>query len=194
MNEPKPKMRRYCDLTTEEKLKLTTQELTDSVALEGLHRGLKPRITLDNLINQSGYSGFSIPADTVIFYEIIRSDKYGGPKLTGICYKTAEEARAALNNAVSIEEEGYGDNKRNVITSGDFTVQERYVTLTKQDDTAQDELADECADDLRNLRQEAYNAKVKSTKRAEYMRLANGDESIAKAFWAKTEGTEFPTE
>ena len=54
------------------------------------------------------------------------------------------------------------------------------------------ELLDECENDLSGIRQEEYNAKVNATKRAEYLRLAGNDEAIAKAFWAKTEKTDWP--
>ena len=63
-----------------------------------------------------------------------------------------------------------------------------------EDDTEFQKVVDECLERHSQVRQAAYNAKVRSEKRAEYLRLAGGDETIARAFWAKTEGTEFPTE
>jgi hypothetical protein len=43
------------------------------------------------------------------------------------------------------------------------------------------------------VRQQAYNAKVRAERKAEYLRLAGGNEEIAKNFWAKAEGTAWPT-
>lgn len=203
-------MKRYYDLTQEEKLALNGAQIHDSIKLEALHRGIKPPLTLNEFINQHGFQGFTIPADSTVFYEIIGPGSYSTSpgESTGLAFKTEEEARRAINGAIFLAEEGYGAEKRTRVRSGELSYKATYVHLNKpqyfgskleqyeqpEDDAKYTELSDEIQAELNNLWQESYNKKVRSQKRAEYLRLANNDEEIAKAFWGKTEREEWPLE
>jgi len=199
-------MKRYFDLTEPEKLALSQDDFTNAVKIEGINRGIKPPITIGAALNQVSFTGFGIPADVTIFYQVVAPAEYGSGKETGLCYRTADEARIAMQNAFAVYESGYGADKRHKMATGDFHVRETYLTLTPQkwfslkfeefyeDGTEYKKLCEECSADLSDLRQNAYNAKVLAQKRATYMELAKGDLEIAKAFWAKTEGAEFPNE
>lgn len=197
--------KRYFDLTESEKLALSSEAMMDAIKIEAIHRGIKTPLSLDNIMENLGCSGFQLPADCKIFYELCTPKKYGGIERSGICYVSADQARAALNNAICVEEDGYPVKSHKII-EGEFTVMERYVTsypvttfATKlkqyEDDTPCEEftkLCEECRDDLQSIRQRIYDAEVRARKKAEYLRLAQGNEEIAKAFWAKAESGEWP--
>lgn len=200
-------MKRYFDHTKEEKLTLSHDDFHASVKIEAIERGIKPPITLDNILKQQPFMGFNLPPDTAFFYEIMVPGQFRDGTPTGLAFKTIEEARAAMTNAVAIHEEGCGADKRQKICYGEFSVREVYITLTKsktfacaveeltsgEDELEFNKLCEECSNDLQTLRQEDYNREVTERKRAEYLSLAGGDEEIAKRFWAKTERAEFPT-
>lgn len=206
-NETQPPTR-FFDLSEAQKLNLTSEQITDSIKIEAIHRGIKIPYTLEQLTSRLGCQGFNLPADKQVFYEIVRCKKYGGYERTGVCFTTAEEARSKLEGAICIDTEGYNEKERNVIIKGEWTVQEVYVTLfpltsfaTKlkevEDDSPCEEftkLCEECQTNLSELRQARYDAEVRQRKRAEYLRLAQGNLDIAKSFWAKAESSEFPAE
>lgn len=197
-------MQKYTQLTTEEKLALDSESLLRSVKLEAIDRGVKPQITIEDAIRRTEYVGFQINPEHVSVFEVLRPGRYNDTKATGLCYLNRDLAEKALNGAVSCEEEGYGADKRNIIASGEFSVAERFISLTKmknvqtgieeffQDDTEFDKVAEECRLDLQALRQSEYDTRIVNRKKVEYLELANQDESIARAFWAKTERTEWP--
>jgi hypothetical protein len=201
-------MKRYYDLTQEEKLALAGQEIHDAIKLEAVHRGIKPPITLDGIINQHGFQGYTTPPDSVIFYEIQTVFKYGSVQGTGVAYRTESEAMRAIEGGIIIEEEGYGAEKQKKVVPASLSVKVVPISLTKpknfwstleeygqpDDDASFEALSKEIQVELNTLWQERYNKQVRSEKRKEYLRLANGDEAIAKAFWSKTESGEFPIE
>jgi hypothetical protein len=199
-------MKRYFDMTEDEKLALNETDLYASVKVEGVHRGIKPPLTLDQAIAQVGYTGFTIPADAVAFYELTVPGEYSHNPNTGtnLCFKTQAEAERALVGAIVVVESGYNEGRHNKIVGGSPGVRAVWVTQSKQkslftkleelkqDNTDFEKLAEECRDDLSRIRQERYNTRVRSEKRKQYLELAQGNEEIAKSFWAKTEGTDFP--
>lgn len=195
---------RYCDLTKPQKLALSGDEFANALKIEAIQRGIKPPITLDSVLNQSGYKGWTIPSESAVFHEIcVPQGAYTAARDTGLAFRTAEEARAALKNVFFIKHDNYP--QRITVESGEAEIREVHITLKKpvelktvleqfeQDDSEFDKLEEELRKDWSGTCQEAYNHRVQLTKRAEYMRLAGGDETIARAFWAKTEGAEFPT-
>ena len=198
-------MKRYFDLAESEKLALSSEQMTDSVKIEAIHRGIKTPLSLDNIVENIGCSGFNLPADCKTFYEICTPKQYGGVERSGICFVTPDEARNALKNTLFVEEEGY-PAKRAKIINGEFSVMERYVSAfpltnfaTKlkeyEDDTPCEDftkLCQECRDDLGIIRQRIYDTEVRARKKAEYLRLAQGNEEIAKAFWSKAESGNWP--
>ena len=198
-------MKRYFDLTEAEKLALSSEQMTDAVKIEAIHRGIKTPLSLDNIVENLGCSGFNLPADCKIFYEICTPKQYGSIERSGICYTTAEAARAALSGSICVQEDGY-PHKRAKIIEGEFSVMERYVTTFPittyasklkqyEEDTPCEEftkLCEECRDDLQSIRQRIYDAEVRARKKAEYLRLAQNNEEIAKAFWSKAESGNWP--
>lgn len=198
MNQP------YFALTTDQKIALTSESVQTAIELEAANRGIKPPLKLTDELNQYPFIGYTTPANSVSFYEILRPTKYSGNgERTGLCFKTEQEAQNAIQNAVCIQNDGYSDPK-NTVLPGDFSVQVVSVSLSKsktfasrieeydQDDTRYNELAEECMADLNLLRQSDYDRRVNGEKRANYMRLAQGNEEIAKAFWSKSEAFEWP--
>lgn len=199
-------MKRYYDLTKDEKLNLEGLLIHDSIKLEAIHRGIKPPVTLDAIIAQHGFRGFSIPPDSVVFYELVGQTRYGSTSATGMAFKTEEAAKAALEGAIFLEEEGYGVTKKVVPSGFSMTYRAVFVGLNShkpfgsnfeeytQDDTEFDALSDEIRKELNEIWQESYNTKVNAERKKEYLRLAGGNEDIAKAFWDKSEKTPWPTE
>lgn len=196
---------RYFDLSPEQKLQLTNEQFTTCVHLEAVNRGIKPPVILDEETVLNEWVGYQTPAGSVRFYEVCAPASYGNAKGTGLLFKTEAEAWAACQNAFGVEHNTYSD-PQDKIFQGSFEVRAVNITTVKsksvganiesyfQDDKEFDKLTEECAKDLQNLRQAEYDTKVRSNKRKTYMALAQGNEEIAKAFWIKTEGTEFPTE
>lgn len=209
MNEEQTTMKptRYFDLNEAEKLSLSAEQMADAVKIEAIHRGIKIPYTLGELADKIGCRGFTLPADVKIFHEIVRPKQYSGTERTGLCFASAEAARKALDGAICIIEDGY-PVKRNKIVEGEWTTAECYVTLfpittfaTKLQEAVDDEpseeftkLAEECSADLGTIRQRIYDNEVRQRKRKEYMRLAQGNEEIAQAFWRKAESGDFPAE
>lgn len=197
---------RYFDLSEAQKLALTQQQFEDSVKIEAIHRGIKPAITLPEAIRQHEFVGYHLPAEAVLLHEIVVSKNYGGLEATGIAYSTPEAARKALEGAYHIDSEGYGATAKRVIKECELTIREVRLTLfePKQWNAAVKEfledaepftnLLDECTADLSEIRSNDYLRKIRANKRAEYLRLAGGNEDVAKAFWGKTEGSAWPDE
>lgn len=198
-------MKRYTELTAPEKVALTDETFQESVKLEAAARGIELPITLDEAMKQKPYVGYTIPADSVPFYEVLVPSKYGDPKPSGLCFVTEAAATAATRGAFAIHEDGYDRNAKHIIVKGDLCVVIRHVygrkveTLQEhlkefeQDLTAFTALADECAKDWREVNQTAYDRQVQLRRRQTYLDLAKGDKSIAMGFWATTyPGAEWP--
>jgi len=199
-------MKRYSELSKSEKQQLDDESFTKSVKLEAIERGHAVPIDLDNLLKQQQFVGYTIPGDAVFFYEIVIPGSYNSTSRTGLAFKTLEEARAAINGAIALTEEGYGVEARSKIIYGEITAREVAISMTKpkhfslsveearQDTTEYDKLVKEFCADLQKIRQEDYEIDVNKRKREEYISLANGDIEIAKRFWRKTERGDFPNE
>lgn len=201
-------MKRYYELTQKEKLALSGDSIRQSIVLEAIERGIKPPLDLGDMINKHGFTGFSIPASTVVFYEIMIASQYGPLSGCGLAYKTEDEAKRALEGAVCLYEEGYGADKKNKVTNSPPSYAATFIGLDKskyfgakfeeysqaENDVEYDKLAAEIQAELDKIWQEAHNVEVTQRKRSEYLKLADGNLDIAKAFWSKTERTDFPDE
>lgn len=195
-------MTRYYDLTESQKLALSANELQAAIELEAIHRGIKPPIKLSDILNQHPYVGYTTPEDAVTFYEVTRPSEYGGWQGTGLAFKTEAEAVKASQNGICIHTETYQQTSK--ILAGEFGVRVVKISLTKQktfaakiedygqDDTDFNNLAEECMKEIGGIHQRDYDQRVNAEKKANYLRLAQGNEEIAKAFWAKTERCDWP--
>ena len=196
---------KYTALSSAEKLALTSGELDRAIQIEAAERGVVIPITLDEALRGSEfqYLRHQIPAEAVAFYEIVAPTGYSRNE-SGVFYRTEAEAERALEGACRIYEDGYGATKRLKIAQGDFSVQKKWLSVSKgeqlvkalstleQDLGAYEELVKEIHDDLAGLRQAKYNDGVRTAKRDKFLELAGGDVEIAKRFWSNTESAAWP--
>lgn len=193
--------KRFADYTDAELIGINNETLNIAIRVEAIQRGVKPPITISEALRRSEWIGYQKPAEAIKVFRI-RSE-YSAPNFGWL---DEAKAQAALDGMVRIEAIGYSERNGFKISDANATVETVWVGVDKgaskaakfeeffEDDTEFQKVVDECLERFGQVRQAAYNAKVRSEKRAEYLRLAGGDETIARAFWAKTEGTEFPTE
>lgn len=192
-------MKPFSQLTRNETLDLTNEELNDAIRLEAIERGIKPPITLSEALRSSEWRGYQKPAEAIKVFRLRQ-----GWYTTDFGWLDEAKAIAALDGLVKIEKIGYKDDNLKIVNS-DVNVETVFVGVSKGEckgakfmeyfeDTAQfDKVRDECIEKFSEVRQQAYNTKVRAERKAEYLRLAGGNEEIAKNFWAKAEGTDWPT-
>ncbi|NBW19950.1 MAG: hypothetical protein EBR82_69465 [Caulobacteraceae bacterium] len=190
--------KRFADYTDAELLGIDNETLNKAIRIEAIQRGIKPPITLSEALRRSEWVGYQKPAEAIKVFRIRQ-----GYAHSDFGWLDEAKAHAALEGMVKLEKINYNRDDMKV-SAADATVEVVWVGVSSgsdkaakfeeffQDDTAFNTVRDECMERLGRVRQAAYDAKVRSEKRAEYMRLASGNEDIARAFWAKTEGTEFP--
>lgn len=197
----------YSNLTSAEKLALSSDDFVRAVKIAAIDHGYKLPLTLEQTINNFNITGFNLPAESVEFFEIVTQNTYGGINGTGIAFKTHDEAVKALKGAIPLYNDGYGATlKKKIGDANLMSVRSTWVTFVngqsvgfKLDEFNEstddyDKFFEECREDLQQIRQNEYNRRVLQQKRKEYMKLANNDESVARAFWVKVEGIEFPNE
>ena len=194
------KAKRFAEYTDAELLGIDNETLNKAIRIEAIERGIKPPITLSEALRRSEWVGYQKPAESIKVFRIRQ-----GYAHSDFGWLDEAKAHAALEGMVKLEKTSYNRDDMK-ISAADATVEVVWVGVSKgsekfakfeeffQDDTEFNTVRDECMERISRVRQAAYDARVRSEKRAEYMRLAGGNETIARAFWAKTEGTEFPTE
>lgn len=191
-------MKPFNKLTDSEVLNLSNEDLNDAIRLEAIERCIKPPITISEALRRSEWRGYQKPAEAIKVFRLRQ-----GWYTTDFGWLDESKAQAALEGLVKIEKVNYNhDNLR--ISNPDVNVETVWVGVSKseekaaafqafyEDTTEFDKVRDECLEKYSAVRQEAYNAKVRQEKRTEYLRLARGDEEIAKAFWSKVESGEWP--
>jgi hypothetical protein len=193
-------MKAFSQLSRNEILDLTNEELNDSIRLEAIERSIKPPITLSEALRRSEWRGYQKPAEAIKVFRLRQ-----GWYTTDFGWLDEAKAVAALDGLVKIEKIGYKDDNLKIVNS-DVNVETVFVGVSKgeqkaaafeafyEDTTEFDKVRDECIEKYSAVRQEAYNAKVRAERKAEYLRLAGGNEEVAKNFWSKTEGTTWPTD
>lgn len=200
-------MKRFNDYTDAELLGLDNATFNDAVRLEAIARGVKPPIPLSEALRSSEWRGYQCPGDAAAVWEIMAPNQYSSATGSGIAYHTEERAQQALAGAVSIryesygkdigfhfcQQEGWGIRKVSIGVSKATQAWAKFQEYT-QDDTDFDKVVEECTARWSGVLQAAYDKKVRSERRTEYLRLAAGNEEIARAFWGKAERTEWPTE
>ena len=193
-------MKAFSQLSRTEILNLTNEELNDSIRLEAIERSIKPPITLSEALRRSEWRGYQKPAEAIKVFRLRQ-----GWYTTDFGWLDEAKAVAALDGLVKIEKIGYKDDNLKIVNS-DVNVETVFVGVSKgeskaakfmeyfDDSTEFDKVSEECIEKYSAVRQEAYNAKVRAERKAEYLRLAGGNEEVAKNFWSKTEGTTWPTD
>lgn len=193
--------KRFADYTDAELIGIDNETLNIAIRVEAIQRGIKPPITISEALRRSEWVGYQKPAEAIKVFRL-RS----GYHTSEFAWLDEAKAQAALDGVIKVEAIGYSESNGFKIGDAKATVETVWVGVSKgeskaakfeeffEDDTEFQKVVDECLERYGRVRQNAYNAKVRSEKRAEYLRLAGGDEAIASAFWAKTEGNEFPAE
>ena len=184
---------------------LDNETINDAIRIEAIERGIAPPMTLSEAITKSEWRGYSKPEQFVVAWEIYVSGKYSSPTATGMAYLDEAKAQAALDGLVSIDQNQYGKGGPKLLTGvasvmkvliGENAGESKAAKFEEyaQDDTKFNEVKDECIKRLSDVRQADYNRRVNAEKRVEYLRLAGGNEDIAKGFWSKAERVEWPAE
>lgn len=193
--------KRFADYTDAELIGIDNETLNIAIRVEAIQRGIKPPITISEALRRSDWVGYQKPAEAIKVFRM-RSGYYSSE----FAWLDEAKAQAALDGVIKVEAIGYSESNGLKITDAKATVETVWIGVSKaeskaakfeeffEDDTEFQKVVDECLERYSQVRQNAYNAKVRSEKRAEYLRLAGEDETIARAFWAKTEGSEFPAE
>lgn len=197
-------MKPFHQLSDEEILALTNETLTDAIRLGALDRGIEIPITLSDALRASEWSGYQQPAACVRVYCPF-SASYDEPKLG---YLSQSEAEAALNGLVkigSVYRKGtsvpcidpeYVPQMR-VVLIGDSPSHSKAAAIKAEDDSPSEEFTeyrDECIEKFGAVRQSDYDRKVRLEHRKEYLRLAGGNEEIAKLFYDKLGKGAWPNE
>ena len=193
-------MKPFFELSRNEILDLTNDELNDAIRLEAIDRGIKPPITLSEALRRSEWRGYQKPGEAIKVFRLRQ-----GWYTTDFGWLDESKAQAALEGLVKIEKVNYKDDNLKV-SNADVTVETVWVGVSKseqkaaafeafyEDTTEFDKVRDECIEKYSAVRQQAYNTKVRAERKTEYLRLAGGNEEIAKNFWGKAEGTSWPTD
>lgn len=188
-------MKRYGQLTNEEKVVLDNQGFADAVKLEAIERGIEPAVTLSEKLRSSGWRGYYAPANGVRVWVLDTGNSYG----TRLGYLDPELARRALEGAVVIGDVYRGGKsfpgirveevpsvKEMVLTNGGPGTDKGFsLSDTPDSNEAFDKLVEECKEDWHKVCQDAYDAKVRAEQWTEYLRLASGSVEIAGSFWRK---------
>jgi hypothetical protein len=192
-------MKPFSQLSRNEIIDLTNEDLNDAILLEAIERGIKPPITLSEALRRSEWRGYTKPAEAIKVWTLkvgYHSSNFG--------FLDEQLAAKALEGMVCVEENSYSHPKIRITTDIPEIVLKhvgieastqkasKFEEFT-QDDTEFNKVRDECLEKYSEVRQQAYNAKVRQEKRTEYLRLAGGNEEVAKNFWSKTEGASWPT-
>lgn len=191
----------FSDMSGSQLLELNSEQLNDAIRLEAIKQGAAPPIALSDRVRSSEWLGFQVPAEYAKVWRL-----RAGYNASQIGYMSEARAIEAMQGAVFLEVNGY-PREVTRITDKEMSVECVMINVTspvqaavKFEEALSGEseefikIRDACLAKFGEARQAAYDRQVNSEKRAEYLRLANGDETIAKAFWAKVERGEFPAE
>lgn len=190
-------MKPFPQLTRSEVLNLTNEELNDAIRLEAIERGIKPPITLSEALRRSEWRGYTKPAESLKVFAL-RVGYYRSE----FAWLDEAKAHAALEGLVKVEK-NYQPSGFKIVTA-EAAVETVWIGVDaseskaakfeeySQDDKEFNLVRDLCLELYSSIRQQDYNARVRAERKTEYLRLAGGNEEIAKAFWAKAEGTSWP--
>ena len=198
--------RSFIQYTDRELLTLDNETINDAIRIEAIERGVQPPITLSDAIRKSEWRGYKQPVESMTVFEIVtKKDSYSNNS-SGVGYLDEAKAIAALDGMIEIEEVNYGANQGTKIHQCVAVIQRKFVGIQSdkqawakfeeftQDTEKFEAVKTECIERLSKVRQDDYNRRVNEEKKVEYLRLAGGNEEIAKGFWAKVEKVEWPVQ
>jgi hypothetical protein len=192
-------MKAFAQLTRSEVLNLTNEELNDAILLEAVDRGIKPPLSMSEALRRSEWRGYTKPAEAVKVFAL-RVGYYRSE----FAWLDEAKAHAALEGLVKVEK-NYNPEGFKIVTA-EAAVETVWIGVNageskaakfeeySQDDREFNKVRDLCLELYSSIRQQDYNARVRAERKTEYLRLAGGSEEIAKAFWAKAEGTSWPVD
>jgi len=190
-------MKKFSDYTNPELLLLDNDAINDAIRLEAIDRGIKPPVTLSEALQRSEWRGYKKPAEAIRVFRIRI-----GYTQSDFGWLDEQKAINAMEGLVELKNDYKGGCTLNVASEarietvfiGTDLEQSKAAKFEEytQDDTEFDKVAEECVARLSKVRQDDYNKRVNGERRAEYLRRANGDEQIARNFWAKAERTAWP--
>ena len=177
--------------------------LNDAIRIEAIKRGIAPPMLLSEALQSTKWVGYTAPADGVKVFEVLVSGQYGSPCATGLCYLDEAKATAALEGALYFDADTYGTSGGKIYGGGASIIvrvvgtnhvvaKAAQIQQYIQDTKAFNEVVADCLAKLAAVRQADYDDRLNKEKQAEYLRLAGGNEEVARAFWAKVEKTAWP--
>lgn len=197
-------MKPFHQLTNEEILALDNAQLTDAIRVGALDRGIEIPITLPDALRTSEWRGYEQPASCVRVY----CPFAGGYDEPRAGYLSQEEAEKAMRGLVIIGSAYRGgksvpciqseaEPRIKVVIIGDSPASSKAATFKAAEEApceAFEKYRDECLEKSQAVRQSDYDRKVRAEHRKEYLRLAGGNEEIAKAFYARQGRGAWPNE
>ena len=197
-------MKPFHQLTNEEILALDNAQLTDAIRLGALDRGIEIPITLPDALRTSEWRGYEQPVSCVRLYCPF-AGSYDEPRAG---YLSQEEAEKALRGLVVIGSTYRGgksapciqsdaEPRIKVVIIGDSPSASKAAVFRVVEEAPCEAFVkyrDECLDKSQAVRQSDYDRKVRAEHRKEYLRLAGGNEEIAKAFYARQGRGAWPNE
>lgn len=194
-------MKRFSELTKEELVDIEGDVLGDAIRVEAIERGIKIPIKMSEAVSKVAYQGTATSEGDMVVYQLDTEGYY-----EEVGWLTEEDAIRAMQGVVCIGSTYKNGRNGKKIDHEKVVVVKRIqfpgepelykiAQITEwldEDRTAYDELLDECVSQVRAVRQQDYDDKVARERKAEYLRLADGDEEIAKRFWTKAETLSWP--
>ena len=161
--------KRFADYTDAELLGIDNETLNIAIRVEAINRGIKPPITISEALRRSEWAGYQKPAEAIKVFRL-RS----GYNASEFGWLDEAKAQAALEGVIKIEPIGYSSSNGFKIGSTDVSVETVWIGVSKaeskaakfeeffEDDTEFQKVVDECLERYGQVRQAAYNAKVRS--------------------------------
>ena len=191
--------KRFCYYADEELLTLTNEQLNDAIRIEAIQRGINPPITMPDALRRSEWRGYQKPAEAIKMFAL-----KCGYHTSNFGFLDEALAQRAIEGMVCVEENRYSTPQIKITADTPEIVTKfigveagsqkasKFVEYADEKQEEFEKLRDECLERFSLVRQSAYNVQVNLTKKAEYLRLAGGDQDIARAFWGKVERTVWP--
>lgn len=197
-------MQPFHQLTNEEILTLDNNQLTDAIRVGALDRGIEIPITLPEALRTSEWRGYQQPTSAVKVY-----CPFAGSYSEPTCgYLSQAEAESAMNGLVMLGT-AYRNGKSVPCINSQTSPTIKIVTIGESPNASKssafqtameapceefEKYRDECLEKSQAVRQSDYDRKVRAEHRKEYLRLAEGNEEIAKAFYARQGRGAWPNE